>query len=112
MRRRLYLIAYDIGDPERLAQVARTLERAAYRVQYSVFAAELRPQEREALLMAVERCIDPRVDDVRCYPLPSQGEVRLLGCQLFPEGVLLLRNGRNLLRLRADAPDSTVCSST
>src|SRR5207302_53333 len=33
----LYLVAYDVADPRRLRRVARVLERAALRVQKSVF---------------------------------------------------------------------------
>ena len=45
--------------------------------------------------------IDPREDDVRANPLPKTGEVALLGTQMFPDDVLLVRDGRNVFRLGA-----------
>lgn len=99
----LYLIAYDITDPRRLNRIAHYLSRRAVRVQYSVFAAELSRAARDDLQDGLRRLIDPRTDDVRLYPLPRRGPVALIGCQLFPDDILLLREGHNLLRLNADA---------
>lgn len=45
MARRRYLVAYDIRDPKRLRQVAKTLEGFGTRVQYSVFICDLSSQE-------------------------------------------------------------------
>ncbi|TCO80597.1 CRISPR-associated Cas2 family protein [Plasticicumulans lactativorans] len=99
MGARLYLIAYDIADPHRLARVARCLERIGTRVQYSVFIAELTPDELADAIADLARLIDPREDDVRAYPLPHVVDAALLGRQIFPDDILLLRDGRNLLRL-------------
>ena len=95
----LYLICYDICDPKRLARVARYLSGVGHRVQYSVFAAELTKRGLDAVLADLEQIIDTREDDVRAYPLPPAGDVAMLGRQIFPDGVMLLRDGRNLLRL-------------
>lgn len=97
--RSLYLICYDIADPRRLAQVARCLTRAAARVQYSVFVGDFSELELDVLLRELDDIIDAREDDIRAYPLPERGEVAVLGRQIFPEDILLLRNGHNLLRL-------------
>jgi CRISPR-associated protein Cas2 len=103
-RRHLYLICYDIAeDPKRLCRVARYLDRFAYRVQYSVFVGQFHEQALAALLRGLNRLIEPRLDDVRCYPLPAAADVVLLGRQLFPEDILLIRDGRNVLRLGAAA---------
>lgn len=103
-QRRLYLICYDIAeDPRRLARVARYLGKFAFRVQYSVFVGSFFEHSLEGVLRGLGEIIDPRKDDVRCYPLPEQAEVVLLGPQLFPEDILLIRDGRNVLRLGADA---------
>ncbi len=101
--RRLYLISYDIADPHRLARVARCLEHDACRVQYSVFVGEFRRAELEALLARLARLIEPRADDIRAYPLPGVAEVALLGRQMFADEVMLLRDGRNVLRLGSAA---------
>ncbi len=103
-QRRLYLICYDIAeDPKRLSRVARYLEKFAWRVQYSVFVGSFFEHSLEGVLRGLERIIDPRKDDVRCYPLPEQAEVVLMGPQMFPDDILLIRDGRNVLQLGANA---------
>lgn len=103
-RRHLYLICYDIAeDPKRLARVARYLEKVAWRVQYSVFVGSFFEHSLEAVLRGLENIIDPRKDDVRCYLLPERAEVVLMGPQMFPEDILLIENGYNLLQLGAGA---------
>lgn len=103
-QRHLYLICYDIAeDPKRLARVARYLSKFAFRVQYSVFVGSFFDHSLEGVLRDLGDIIDPRKDDVRCYPLPDQAEVVLMGPQIFPEDILLIQNGRNILRLGAGA---------
>jgi CRISPR-associated protein Cas2 len=102
-RRRLYLICYDIAeDPKRLNRVARYLEKFAFRVQYSVFVGSFFEHSLEGVLRGLEQIIDPRKDDVRCYPLPERADIVLLGPQLFPDDILLIRDGRNILQLGAN----------
>ncbi|MCB1825934.1 MAG: CRISPR-associated endonuclease Cas2 [Candidatus Competibacteraceae bacterium] len=104
-KRRLYLICYDIAeDPKRLNRVARYLGKFAFRVQYSVFVGSFFEHSLAGVLRGLEGIIDPRKDDVRCYPLPEQAEVVLLGPQLFPDDILLIRDGQNVLRLGAGTP--------
>jgi len=98
-KKQLWIIAYDITDPRRLGRVGRYMVRRAVRVQYSVFVAELTEAGLDGLLDGLEAIIDPRTDDVRAYPLPDRCEVTLLGPQMFPAEVMLLRGGRNVLRL-------------
>jgi len=96
---RLYLVCYDICDPKRLSRVARFLCRHACRLQYSVFVMQATPGRLSGVLSELDDIIDPAEDDVRAYPLPWECEASMLGKQLFPDDVLLLRNGRNVLRL-------------
>lgn len=96
---RLYLVCYDISDPRRLSQVARFMEHHAVRVQYSVFAAELTPSAVIELRMGILTLLRPNEDDVRFYPLPRRARVAILGQQMFPDDVLLIRDGHNLLQL-------------
>ncbi len=104
-KRRLYLICYDIAeDPKRLGRVARYLEKFAFRVQYSVFVGSFFEHSLEGVLRGLERIIDPRKDDVRCYPLPEQADIVLLGPQIFPDDILLIRDGQNVLRLGSGTP--------
>ncbi len=44
--KQFHLIAYDVRDPKRLRQVAKTLEGFGTRIQYSIFRCRL---DREAL---------------------------------------------------------------
>ncbi|MCP5197804.1 MAG: CRISPR-associated endonuclease Cas2 [Gammaproteobacteria bacterium] len=110
LKRRLYLICYDISvteDPKRLIRVARYLNKFAFRVQYSVFVGSFFDHSLEGVLHGLERIIDPRKDDVRCYPLPERANVVLMGRQIFPENILLIQDGCNVLRLKtAPAPRS------
>ncbi len=103
-QRRLYLICYDIAeDPKRLARVARYLQKYAFRVQYSVFVGAFFEHSLEGVLRGLERIIDPRKDDVRCYPLPDKADVVLMGSQIFPNDIMLIQDGCNVLRLGAKA---------
>lgn len=104
-KRRLYLICYDIANPQRLARVSRFLCRHAYRVQYSVFAIETTRGRVDDLLEKIAALINSGEDDVRAYPLPRQGEAALLGTQMFPADILLIRDGRNLFRLETVEPE-------
>jgi CRISPR-associated protein Cas2 len=98
-RERLYLISYDICDPRRLSRVARFLEKHACRVQYSVFVLQTTPAQLTLLLDGLAELIEPTEDDIRAYPLPFEANIDLLGRQIFPDDILLIRNGRNVLRL-------------
>ena len=84
-----FLICYDIADPKRLLRVHRCLKAQGLPLQYSVFTADLKRQQVEALLRRITALIDPREDDVRCYTLPAAVELDLLGRQIFPEDVML-----------------------
>ncbi len=106
VRHNLYLFCYDIADPKRLNRVARYLMNHAYRVQYSVFAAEKTVVERDAIIAHLRSLINEKEDDVRVYPVPPQGEVTMLGRQLFPEDILLLNEGKNILKLQRPSPGS------
>ena len=87
-RRRLYLICYDIAeDPKRLNQVARYLGKVAFRVQYSVFVGSFFEHSLKGVLRGLEQIIDPRKDDVRCYPLPARGYQNRVGRSNLPEGI-------------------------
>ncbi len=83
-----YVIAYDITDPRRLAQVHRLLREEAFPVQYSVFLATLHTAAIDRLLARLGRLIDPSRDDVRAYPLPSAPEIESIGCGHYLEGLL------------------------
>ena len=92
-----YLIAYDIRDPRRLGRVHRHLRKSGLPVQYSVFTAWLTERKLLRVIDGLEAIICDSEDDIRIYPLPAQADSVCLGQQLFPEDVLLLKGGINLL---------------
>ncbi|WP_133716879.1 CRISPR-associated endonuclease Cas2 [Methylocaldum gracile] len=93
-----YLVCYDIADPKRLGRVHRLLREQGIPVQYSVFTAQLTAKELGRIIAGLVERIDERADDVRIYPLPSRPETTSLGLQYFPDGVLLIEKGKDLLR--------------
>jgi CRISPR-associated protein Cas2 len=83
-----YLIAYDIGDPRRLARLHRYLKGEALALQYSVFFGRFTPAGIERLEDEIAARIDPKEDDVRIYPLPDDFQVWALGASApLPEGI-------------------------
>ncbi len=88
-----FLICYDIADPRRLGRIHRTLKKAGMPVQYSVFSVVCSKKRIKKLLARLEKLMDQREDDLRCYALPAQVECKTLGRCLFPDDVLLFSKG-------------------
>ncbi len=91
----LYLLAYDIANPKRLAKIHRTLKKNGMQVQYSVFTIVLTRKALMKILACIEELINRREDDVRCYRLPRNPEIVVLGQQYFSEDVMLFTDGVN-----------------
>lgn len=91
----LYLIAYDIADPKRLARIHRILKQQGLPVQYSVFTVVLKRKALLHLLKRIDTLIKQREDDVRCYRLPENSPADILGQQYFPDDVILFTGGVN-----------------
>lgn len=94
-RNNLYLVAYDIADPKRLARVHRVLKQQGLPVQYSVFTVALKRKAMLRLLERVNALINQREDDVRCYRLPDNSVAEVLGQQYFPNDIMLFTGGVN-----------------
>lgn len=88
---KLYLLAYDIADPQRLQRVHRTVRQLGLPLQYSVFLVPARPDELDDLLAELSDIIHHAKDDVRVYPLPKRLEVDRYGRQFLPAGLELIR---------------------
>lgn len=84
---RLYLLAYDIADPRRLARIARIVSREALRIQYSVYVAELSPSRLRDLVAILREAIDLHSDDLRIYPLPARLDAVWYGRATWPDGI-------------------------
>ena len=82
-----FVIGYDIANPRRLQRVHRAMCAMATPLEYSVFLLVGTARTRDACLAAISALIDPREDDVRCYPLPLRGFQRRIGRASLPEGI-------------------------
>ena len=84
-----YLVCYDIRDERRLHRVYRTMKQTGLHIQYSVFHCRLTWNELIELKGRLKGLIDEKEDDLRIYPLPSDGKISVMGCgDRIPEGVL------------------------
>ena len=93
----LYLIAYDIANPRRLSRVHRTLKKQGLPLQYSVFTVVMKRKALIRLLESLNSLIKTTEDDIRCYRLPERTDIKALGQQYFPGGVMLFTGGINRL---------------
>jgi CRISPR-associated protein Cas2 len=77
--RAVYLVAYDIAHPRRLVRVHRYLCKIAHPMQYSVFAADLDPRERDRLAARLRKLARRDEDDIRIYRVPESPAGAWLG---------------------------------
>ena len=64
-----YFISYDISDPKRLRNVAKTLENFGFRLQYSFFQCDMEKDRLEQLKSQLLGIIDESEDSLRIYPV-------------------------------------------
>jgi CRISPR-associated endonuclease Cas2 len=83
-----YIVAYDITCPRRLARLHRHLVKIATPIEYSVFYLCADERQLDDLLAELVALIDPKTDDLRCYPLPERGLKARLGKATFPSGIV------------------------
>ena len=89
-RRRIsWLVCYDIADRRRLQRVHRVMCRHAVPVQHSVFHAVATRPELLAVFDEIGKCIDPRHDDVRAYPLSTLEAPTTFGAGALAPGIML-----------------------
>ena len=74
MKRRRYLVAYDISDPKRLAKVRRKVAGFGDSMQYSVFVCDINAAEKAQLVEGLFEIIDPKVDRVAFVDIGLDGE--------------------------------------
>jgi len=87
---RNHILAYDIAQPKRLQRVHRLVKSYGTPLQYSVFILQLSRPDLQRLLDELSLLIDPRRDDVRVYPLPSNAQMTQLGDSYTAEGAMLI----------------------
>ena len=83
-----WLIAYDIAAANRLQRVHRAVCQSAQPLQRSVFFMTATRQQVERLMDKIEGLIDPKKDDIRAYPLSTNGHHLVYGPHSLPDGVL------------------------
>lgn len=84
-----FLICYDITDPKRLARTHRYFTRVATPIQYSVFIYQGDERSLRKIMERAVSLINPKQDDLRCYPLPAGGWRKRIGRAVLPEGIHL-----------------------
>lgn len=68
----LYLVAYDIADPRRLARVARACEDFGIRVQYSLFECHLDEEQFNDLWLRLLEEMDDTEDRLAAWKLDAR----------------------------------------
>lgn len=82
-----WLIAYDISCPRRWRRVYRLARERGWRLQYSLFWADIDRRGAERLAAALTPHLDLREDDVRLYFLPDGAFVRMAGPPPWARGI-------------------------
>ena len=74
MRKKDFLICYDICDKKRLSKIGKIVEAEAIRIQRSVyFYEQMSREELDILLEKVLKVLDEKVDDLRIYTIKDKG---------------------------------------
>lgn len=74
MRKKDFLICYDISDKKRLSKIAKTLEREALRIQRSVyFYEEATKQELNELIDNILKNFNKKEDELAIYTIKDRG---------------------------------------
>jgi CRISPR-associated protein Cas2 len=74
MRKKNFLLCYDISDKKRLTKIAKIIEAEAMRIQRSVYFYEkVSKKELTHLIDRVLAILDEKVDDFRVYTIKNNG---------------------------------------
>jgi len=84
MARALYLVAYDVRDPRRLARVHRLVRAHGLGGQKSVHECRFGETQRRELADALAAAIDPTVDRLMFVRLEPRARPILLGAAAPP----------------------------
>jgi len=105
-----FLVAYDIGDPARLRQVAKLMEQSARRVQKSVFVFTGTRRQLDGLMRCLVQEIDPAVDRIQAWPVRTSSRSQRIdaGFALPEMGVAVIVSAEQCLVIEAiDDPQSS-----
>ncbi|SEM46056.1 CRISPR-associated protein, Cas2 family [Syntrophus gentianae] len=81
------IVAYDIANPKRIAQVARILKDYGVRVQKSIFEVDVNGGVFTAMKKRIETVIVPAEDGVKYFPLCRKcaGTVEIIGQGVYTD---------------------------
>jgi CRISPR-associated protein Cas2 len=79
MSRALYLVAYDIGNPRRLARARRYFKNWRVAGQKSVPEIWVTPAELQAIRARLDQLLDPETDRLQLIALDPRMPPRCLG---------------------------------
>ncbi len=82
--RTLYIIAYDISDLRRLAQVRYFLKGYSIGGQKSVYECFLKKEELNFIISKLKRLIHPLEDRVHIFSIDGRSEIITLGIAVKP----------------------------
>ena len=82
-----WLIGYDITDPRRLGRIHRAMICRATPIEYSIFLFIGSKSALKECLSTISSLMNPKTDDVRCYPLPTRGLQERIGRATLPAGI-------------------------
>jgi CRISPR-associated protein Cas2 len=82
--RKLYLVAYDISEPKRLARALDVCREYATGGQKSVHECWLTPAEKREVLARLAEVIDHDTDRVHLFRLDPRMAVRAMGIAVPP----------------------------
>ena len=74
MKKKDYLICYDISDKKRLSKIAKIVEKKAFRIQRSIYLLDnASKKELYDLLDEVLEILNKKQDDLRVYIIKNKG---------------------------------------
>ena len=74
MRKKDFLLCYDISNKKRLTKIAKIIEADAMRIQRSVyFYEQVTKEELTLLIEKVLTILDVEADDLRVYLIKNKG---------------------------------------
>jgi CRISPR-associated protein Cas2 len=88
LKRKLYLIAYDIREPKRLRRVLYVVKDYASGGQKSAYECYLNDREKQELLERLAQVIETGTDSVALIRLLSRDAVDTLGIAVKPRDEL------------------------
>ncbi|NIQ05524.1 MAG: CRISPR-associated endonuclease Cas2 [Candidatus Korarchaeota archaeon] len=85
-RLNLYLVCYDISDPDRLRKVHTIMKGFGHSLQYSVFTCHLSKQGKTELIASLDKTINHQEDRIMIVNLGpvndnTQERFTFLGCR-------------------------------